>query len=183
MGEKSVRYRSELMSNRRTRGALGRVSVLAFFGFLVLNNAASAPAATKVAPKAATKKALPTPAPSSTVAPPKTFCDAWASVRDVRASGLTGAAAIRLQAERYQRLVPLAPSEIRPAAAIMAEYFAATLAMADKPLSNAKQAARLEAIIPKIGDALTTVTRHAVRTCPRSLIRPTTTTTPSTVVT
>ena len=131
---------------------------------------------------AATKKTRPVGATTSTLAPPKTFCDAWASVRDVRASGLTGVAAIRLQSERYQRLVPLAPAEIRPAAAIMAEYFAATLAMADKPLSNAKQAARLEKVIPKIGDALTTVTRHAVRTCPRSLIRPTTTVAPSTVV-
>ena len=115
-----------------------------------------------------------TSAPAADVAP-KTFCEAWASVRDVRASGLTGVAVIRLQAARYKVLVELSPKDVRPATEVMAEYFAATLALADKPLSNEKQAARLEAVIPKIGDALTTVTRHAVRTCPRSLIRPATT--------
>ena len=129
--------------------------------------------------KSATKSRTTTSRRSTTtLAPadrPKTFCEAWAAVRDVRNSGLTGAASIRLQSERYNRLVPLAPAEIRPSAAIMAEYFAATLAMADKPLSNAKETARLEALIPKIGDALTTVTRHAVRTCPRSVVLATTT--------
>jgi hypothetical protein len=62
---------------------------------------------------------------------------------------------------------------------VMADYFTTTLAMADKPLNNAKQSAALEALIPKIGDALTAVTRHAVRTCPRSLVRAPTTTSAS----
>ena len=122
---------------------------------------------------------LPAKRPTTTVSAvdrPKTFCAAWAAVRDVRNTGLTGAASLRLQAQRYQRLVPLAPPDIRPSAAVMAEYFAATLAMADSPLANTKQAKRLEAVIPKIGDALVTVTRHAVRTCPRSLVLATTTT-------
>ena len=57
----------------------------------------------------------------------------------------------------------------------MADYFTTTLAMADKPLNNAKQTAALEALIPKIGDAPTAVTRHAVKTCPRSVVLPTTT--------
>ena len=65
----------------------------------------------------------------------------------------------------------------------MADYFATTLAMADKPLNNAKQSVALEALIPKIGDALTAVTRHAVRTCPRSLLRAPTTTTTTTTTT
>lgn len=122
---------------------------------------------------------LPAKRPTTTVSAidrPKNFCAAWAAVRDVRNTGLTGAASLRLQAQRYQRLVPLAPPDIRPSAAVMAEYFAATLAMADSPLANTKQAKRLEAVIPKIGDALVTVTRHAVRTCPRSLVLATTTT-------
>ena len=135
-------------------------------------------APTLAAKKSASKSRTTARKPTTTLAAadrPKTFCEAWAAVRDVRNSGLTGAASIRLQSERYNRLVPLTPAEIRPSAAIMAEYFAATLAMADKPLSNAKETARLEAVIPKIGDALTIVTRHAVRTCPRSVILATTT--------
>jgi hypothetical protein len=121
-------------------------------------------------------------AASTTVAPdeatPKTFCDGWANVRNVRASGLTGISALRLQAERYQVLVGLSPSSIKADVVVMSEYFSTTLAMADKPLNNTKQAAKLETLIPKIGDALTAVTRHAVRTCPRSVVLPPSTTAP-----
>lgn len=174
MGKEKLRHRPRVNS-RRPPPQLGRTALFlsAALVFLIVRTPASA------AKKPATKSGkTSTRGPSTTLAPadqPKTFCEAWAAVRDVRNSGLTGAASIRLQSERYHRLVPLAPAEIRPSAAIMAEYFAATLAMADKPLSNAKETARLEAVIPKIGDALTTVTRHAVRTCPRSLVLATTT--------
>lgn len=123
-------------------------------------------------------------APTTTVvdaAAPKSFCEAWANVRNVRTSGLTGISALRLQSERYQVLVALSPAPVKADVAVMADYFATTLALADKPLNNAKLALRLEALIPKIGDALTAVTRHAVRTCPRSLVLPpsSTTSTPS----
>ncbi len=126
------------------------------------------------------------PSPTTTVvdeAAPKSFCEAWANVRNVRTSGLTGISALRLQSERYQVLVGLSPSSVKPDVAVMADYFATTLALADKPLNNAKLAARLEALIPKIGDALTAVTRHAVRTCPRSLVLPPSTTTTTTTTT
>ncbi len=93
----------------------------------------------------------------------------------MRSTGLTGIAVLRLQAERYRALVDLAPKDLRPQVKVMADYFSTTLAMADKPLNNAKQSAALEALIPKIGDALTAVTRHAVKTCPRSVVLPTTT--------
>lgn len=106
----------------------------------------------------------------------RTFCEGWSQVRAVRSSGLTGIAVLRLQAERYRLLIGLAPKDLRPQVKVMADYFTTTLAMADKPLNNAKQSAALEALIPKIGDALTAVTRHAVRTCPRSLVLPSTTT-------
>ncbi len=174
MGKEKLRHHPRV-DGRRPRPLLRRTALFlsAALALLVLPTPASA------AKKPATKsRKTSTRGPSTTVAladRPKTFCEAWAAVRDVRNSGLTGAASIRLQSERYLRLVPLAPAEIRPSAAIMAEYFAATLAMADKPLSNAKETARLEAVIPKIGDALTTVTRHAVRTCPRSVVLATTT--------
>ena len=161
----------------RSRAIVWAISVLtlsgAGWGLLSPGTAEAAGPAKKSLAKRTIKQ------PTTTLAAadrPKTFCDAWAAVRDVRNTGLTGAASLRLQAERYKRLVPLAPADIRPSAAIMAEYFAATLALADAPLANAKQATRLEAVIPKIGDALVTVTRHAVRTCPRSLVLATTTT-------
>lgn len=129
---------------------------------------------------AATKKAKVPVTATSTEPAAKTFCEGWAQVRAVRSTGLTGTAVLRLQAERYRVLVGLAPKDLQPQVKVMADYFTTTLAMADKPLNNAKQSAALEALIPKIGDALTAVTRHAVRTCPRSLVRtPTTTIDPS----
>jgi hypothetical protein len=162
MGEKELRHQP-----RRVAAFLAATLVLVVVG--------SEPSV------AASKKKRPTTSASTTVpdeATPKTFCDGWASVRNVRTSGLTGISALRLQAERYQVLVGLSPSTIKADVVLMAEYFSTTLAMADKPLSNAKQAAKLEALIPKIGDALTAVTRHAVRTCPRSLVLPPSTTAP-----
>ena len=120
---------------------------------------------------------------TSTEPPAKTFCDGWAQVRAVRSTGLSGIAVLRLQAERYRALVGLSPKDLQPEVKVMADYFATTLAMADKPLNNAKQSVALEALIPKIGDALTAVTRHAVRTCPRSLLRAPTTTTTTTTTT
>ena len=112
---------------------------------------------------------------TTTEPPARTFCEGWSQVRAVRSTGLTGIAVLRLQAERYRALVELAPKDLRPQVKVMADYFTTTLAMADKPLNNAKQTAALEALIPKIGDALTAVTRHAVKTCPRSVVLPTTT--------
>ncbi len=134
--------------------------------------------------EAASKRASPSKRVSTTTAAPddvtpKTFCDGWASVRNVRSSGLTGIRALRVQAERYQALIGLSPASVKADVVVMAEYFSTTLAMADKPLNNAKQAAKLEALIPKIGDALTAVTRHAVRTCPRSVVLPASTTSTS----
>ena len=112
---------------------------------------------------------------TTTEPPARTFCEGWSQVRAVRSTGLTGIAVLRLQAERYRALVELAPKDLRPQVKVMADYFTTTLAMADKPHNNAKQTAALEALIPKIGDALTAVTRHAVKTCPRSVVLPTTT--------
>jgi hypothetical protein len=102
------------------------------------------------------------------------FCDAWAAVRDIRSSGLTGIRAIRLQADRYKILVAVSPPDVKPQAQIMADYFATTLEIADKPVGSEKAAARLEKLIPSIGDAIAAVTRQAVRTCPRSLVVPST---------
>ena len=128
------------------------------------------------------KKTTKAPKATTTTEPAaKTFCEGWAQVRAVRSTGLTGIAVLRLQAERYRALVELAPKDLRPQVKVMADYFTTTLAMADKPLNNAKQSAALEALIPKIGDALTAVTRHAVRTCPRSVVLPTTTFSPDVV--
>ncbi len=135
-------------------------------------------AATKPKVDAATKPKVAKPATKTTEPAAKTFCEGWAKVRAVRSTGLTGIAVLRLQAERYRALVELAPKDLRPQVKVMADYFTTTLAMADQPLNNAKQSAALEALIPKIGDALTAVTRHAVRTCPRSVVLPTTTSSP-----
>ena len=126
-------------------------------------------------PTRATTTNRATRATTTTEPPARTFCEGWSQVRAVRSTGLTGIAVLRLQAERYRALVELAPKDLRPQVKVMADYFTTTLAMADKPLNNAKQSAALEALIPKIGDALTAVTRHAVKTCPRSVVLPTTT--------
>ncbi len=124
------------------------------------------------APLSAAGATKTTKATATTEPAAKTFCEGWSQVRAVRSTGLTGIAVLRLQAERYRALVDLAPKDLRPQVKVMADYFTTTLAMADKPLNNAKQSAALEALIPKIGDALTAVTRHAVRTCPRSVVLP-----------
>jgi hypothetical protein len=126
----------------------------------------------------ATKTTKAPKATTTTEPAARTFCEGWSRVRAVRSTGLTGIAVLRVQAERYRALVDLAPKDLRPQVKVMAEYFTTTLAMADKPLNNAKQSAALEALIPKIGDALTAVTRHAVKTCPRSVVLPTTTISP-----
>lgn len=144
---------------------LALITLGAFLSSAGLGTALPATGATKK-PKATT---------TTTEPAAKTFCEGWAQVRAVRSTGLTGIAVLRLQAERYRALVGLAPKDLRPQVAVMADYFTTTLAMADKPLNNAAQSAALEALIPKIGDALTAVTRHAVKTCPRSLLLSTTT--------
>lgn len=164
---------------------LRRLGLLRVVALLALTGASSlagpgaprtASGATKT-PKTATKTPTKTPnaAANTTEPPATTFCEGWSQVRAVRSTGLTGIAVLRLQAERYRALIELAPKDLRPQVKVMADYFTTTLAMADKPLNNAKQSAALEALIPKIGDALTAVTRHAVRTCPRSLVLSTTT--------
>lgn len=153
------------------------VLTLAGASSLVGFNAPLSAAGAKKTPKPA-RAATTTTEPAA-----RTFCEGWSQVRAVRSSGLTGIAVLRLQAERYRALIGLAPKDLRPQVKVMADYFTTTLAMADKPLNNAKQSAALEALIPKIGDALTAVTRHAVRTCPRSLVLPTTTIPPGTPAT
>ncbi len=162
----------------RRPGRLRVVALLALAGVSSLAGPGAprtASGATKT-PKTATKTPkTPKVATITTEPPATTFCEGWSQVRAVRSTGLTGIAVLRLQAERYRALIELAPKDLRPQVKVMADYFTTTLAMADKPLNNAKQSAALEALIPKIGDALTAVTRHAVRTCPRSLVLSTTT--------
>lgn len=152
----------------------GLLAFIAFGGAVTPTSAFGAPMAAK------SKAGKNAPTTTSPAPAPKTFCDGWASVREVRNTGLTGITAMRMQSERYAVLVTLAPKEIRPEVEVMADYFATTLGIADKPINNQKQTDHLEVLIPKIGDALTAVTRYAVRTCPRSLVLSTTTT--STVV-
>lgn len=159
MGEKELRDRPR------------RLSRLTLAGLALLTSTAALSV-----PAHAVKKTVP---PTTTEPPAATFCDGWAQVRSVRTSGRTGVAALRLQAERYRALIGVSPKDIRPQVTVMADYFTTTLAIADKPLNNDKLTAALEALIPKIGDALTAVTRHAVRTCPRSLLQPTTTAGPT----
>ena len=188
MGQEELRHRPRRLSRAvgepelRTRPIFGtclrpgflRVLIVLMLagasGLLGLDGPFSAAGATKTtkptrAPKAAT----------TTEPPARTFCEGWSQVRAVRSTGLTGIAVLRLQAERYRALVELAPKDLRPEVKVMADYFTTTVAIADKPLNNAKQTAALEALIPKIGDAITAVTRHAVRTCPRSVVMPVTT--------
>ena len=191
MGQEKLRNRPQRLSwvsakpesharpNAGTCLPLGFFRVLALFMLGIVGTFALFGAALPVA--AATKKLK--AATTTTEPAAKTFCEGWSQVRAVRSTGLTGIAVLRLQAERYRALVELAPKDLRPQVKVMADYFMATLAIADKPLNNAKQSAALEALIPKIGDALTAVTRHAVRSCPRSLVLSTTTIAPGTPIT
>ena len=189
MGQEELRHRPQRLSRvtgqpgPRTRPTVGTCVRPGFSRVLTALTVGAAscllPLAAPLTADGATKT---TKAPKATTTSPeptaKTFCEGWARVRAVRSTGLTGIAVLRLQAERYRALVELAPKDLRAQVKVMADYFTTTLAMADKPLNNAKQSAALEALIPKIGDALTAVTRHAVKTCPRSLVLPTTTSSP-----
>ena len=188
MGEEELRHRPRRLSavsgepGPHARTIVGACLRPGFFRVLTALTVGAAiclsPLAAPLTADGATRTTKAPKATTTAEPPAKSFCEGWSRVRAVRSTGLTGTAVLRLQAERYRALVDLAPKDLRTQFKVMADYFTTTLAMADKPLNNAKQSAALEALIPKIGDALTAVTRHAVRTCPRSVVLPTITSSP-----